>query len=355
MDAGIHSIDCDIHPSIPGTKALMPYLEEHWRDHLSFRGIDDVELTYNAYRNPFSCRPDWRPPTGKPGGDPSQVLEQALDAFGASIGILNPLWGGPVVYADDMAFALCHAANDWIAATWLDRDPRLRASMLVPFESPELAAEEIEHRARDRRFVQVLLLAMTEAPLGRRHYWPIYRAAARAGLPIAIHAGTGYRNPPTGIGWPSTYVEDYAAQTGGFQTQVLSLMTEGVLTKFPELKVVLVESGVAWLTSFLWRLNKTWRGVRIEVPWIKEAPAEILRRSLRMTIQPLNAPKGEEQVRRMLDHIGGDHMLLFSTDYPHWHFDGGDAMPPGLPAALHRKIRLDNPLETYSRLMETLQ
>jgi predicted TIM-barrel fold metal-dependent hydrolase len=43
-------------------------------------------------------------------------------------------------------------------------------------------------------------------------------------------------------------------------------------------------------------------------------------------------------------------MLLFSTDYPHWHFAGADAVPDGLPPDLIRKILVDNPLETYPRL-----
>jgi predicted TIM-barrel fold metal-dependent hydrolase len=43
-------------------------------------------------------------------------------------------------------------------------------------------------------------------------------------------------------------------------------------------------------------------------------------------------------------------MLMFSTDYPHWHFDGTDAIPDGLPDALVRKILTENALKTYSRL-----
>ena len=43
-------------------------------------------------------------------------------------------------------------------------------------------------------------------------------------------------------------------------------------------------------------------------------------------------------------------MLLFSSDYPHWHYDGTDALPDGLPDHLVRKIVLENPLKTYSRL-----
>jgi uncharacterized protein len=47
-------------------------------------------------------------------------------------------------------------------------------------------------------------------------------------------------------------------------------------------------------------------------------------------------------------------MLLFSTDYPHWQFDGDAALPEGLPRDLARKIMIDNPRETYSRLTETV-
>ena len=44
-------------------------------------------------------------------------------------------------------------------------------------------------------------------------------------------------------------------------------------------------------------------------------------------------------------------MLLFSTDYPHWHFDGDDALPDGLPERWCSKILVDNPLATYPRLV----
>src|SRR3712207_7732216 len=49
-----------------------------------------------------------------------------------------------------------------------DAEPRLRGAIVVPPQAPEQAAEEIERLAPDRRFVSVLLPAMTEAPPGRR-------------------------------------------------------------------------------------------------------------------------------------------------------------------------------------------
>jgi predicted TIM-barrel fold metal-dependent hydrolase len=43
-------------------------------------------------------------------------------------------------------------------------------------------------------------------------------------------------------------------------------------------------------------------------------------------------------------------MVVFSTDYPHWQFDGQDALPAGLTPDLVRKIMIDNPHATYPRL-----
>ena len=51
-----------------------------------------------------------------------------------------------------------------------------------------------------------------------------------------------------------------------------------------------------------------------------------------------------------MDHVGSDEVIVFSTDYPHWQFDGDEALPDGLADARVRKILIDNPLATYPRL-----
>ena len=74
---------------------------------------------------------------------------------------------------------------------------------------------------------------------------------------------------------------------------------------------------------------------------------------MRLTLQPVDAPKGAPgTLLRALEHIGSDRMMLFSTDYPHWHFDGDDVLPDGLSDAAIRRVLIDNPLETYPRLQD---
>jgi predicted TIM-barrel fold metal-dependent hydrolase len=345
-------VDCDLHIAVPSLKALLPYMDEYWRSVVLQRGVRDLESTAYPPNSPLSCRPDWRPASGKAGADLDLVRTQALDAFGSRYAICNCLYAIPLLHSEDMAAAFARALNDWIAREWLDEDARLRASIVAPIQNPQLAAQEIDRCAADRRFVQVLMPAMDEMPLGKRHYWPIYEAAARHGLPVGIHAGSSYRHPTTGIGWAGSHMEDYASQAQAFQSLLASLVCEGVFAKFPDLRVVFIESGFTWLPAHLWRLDKHWRGLRSEVPWVKSAPSEIVRRNIRFTVQPIDAPPDAAGLARLFEHMGSDDLLLFSTDYPHWQFDGEAALPDGLPAALARRIMVDNPMATYPRLQE---
>jgi len=344
------AIDCDIHPSVPSIEALLPYMADHWRDTIVQRGVHNLETIAYPKNAPLTARPDWRPAKGLPAADVATIQAQVLDPFATSIAICNCLYGVQLLMSEDIAAAFANAVNQWMAVEFLDRDPRLRASIVIPTQNTEMAVAEIERWADDKRFVSVLMLVMDENPLGRRLYWPIYAAAARHGLPICVHAGSAYKHPVTSVGWPSYYTEDYAAQSPAFHNMVTSFICEGVFAKYPDLTVVLAESGFTWLPAHLWRLTKYWRGLRAEIPWVDRTPTEIARDHFRLTLQPVDAPPTAADFERLMEHMGSDKMLLFSTDYPHHQFDGNAVLPEGLSPTLARKIMVDNPKNTYPRL-----
>ena len=352
--APLAPIDCDVHPTVPGLPALLPYLPDLWRETVQRRGLDELASVGYPENAPLTARADWRHAAGKPASTAERLGAEALDPFGTGIAICNCLYGVQLLFSEDLAAAFAGAVNDWLAAEWLDRDARLRASIVVPVQNPQLAADEIDRRAADARFVQVLLLVSGEVPLGRRALWPIYAAAERHNLPVGIHAGSSYRHPVSPVGWPSTLVEDYVNQAQAFQSALTSLVAEGVFAKFPDLTVVLLESGVSWLPAYLWRLTKFWKGLRSEIPWVSAPPTELLRERVRLSLQPFDGPPDAPALTRLIEHIGSDDMLLFATDYPHWQFDGVAAIPDGIDAALARKIMVDNPRRTYARLQETV-
>ncbi len=326
-------------------------MDDHWRDTVETRGIDTWESIAYPPNAPLTRRPDWRESGAD--ADPVKAAAATLDRFGFAHAILNCLFPVQVFRDENLAAAFARAVNDWLAAEWLAKDSRLRGSVVLPMQSTERAVEEIERRAGDSRFVQILMLAFGEQPLGKSVYWPIYAAAERHGFTVGIHAGSSYHHAVTGSGWPSYYLEDYAAQSLGFHTQLGSLICEGVFVKFPKLKVVLLESGVTWLPPYLWRLSKFWKGLRIEVPWIDRPPEDFVRDHVRLTAQPFDGLPGAAQIGRIMNQLQSDEMLLFATDFPHWQYDGDAMLPAGIAPDLRRKILIDNPLGTYPRLGRT--
>lgn len=347
-------IDCDVHNAVPSDAALRPYLPARWRSYMDQVG----SRTYSPYVKGFpypkvspggGSRLDAWPPSGAlPGSDLDFMREQLLDPFGIRIAILNCLYRAAEQRNEEYGAALARAVNEWQVEHWLEPEPRLRASITVAYETPDLAAEEIMRAARHPGFVQVLLFPRTKEPLGRRRYWPLYEAAVAAGLPIGIHFASTTAAPTTAAGWPSYYIEDHTVMSMAFQAQLVSLVVEGVFERFPDLRIALVEGGFAWLPPLLWRLDDLYHRMRDEVPHLRRLPSEYVREHFGVTTQPIEEP---EYPPDMLDLIGqvGEKTLMFSTDYPHWDFDNPNrAFQVRLPAALRERIMHENAREFYS-------
>jgi predicted TIM-barrel fold metal-dependent hydrolase len=345
--------DCDIHPTTKSIEDLAPFLEKRWRDLLRDFGHSPRVGFQNgpAYPKgqPDAARRDAYPDAGgKPGSDLSFMQAQLLDAHNVQLGILNPI--SPYAGAGmnpDMAIAFCTAVNDWQIAAWTSQDARLRASITVPYENAAAAAAEIDRRAGDPNFAQVLLLSRTAEPLGQRRYWPIFEAAVRAGLPVAIHA-FGYGGyPVTSAGWPSYYIEEMVGHAQSAQGLLASLVIEGVFERFPGLRVIIVEAGFAWLPALAWRMDKAWEKLRVEVPHVPRPPSEYLRESVWFTTQPMEEPRTGGDLLDAIGWIGWDR-LLFASDYPHWDFDDPTrAVPVQLPRSRERQLFLGNAKAVY--------
>ena len=356
-------IDCDVHNALPSDEALQPYMPDEWRERrdalgylpLAFRQVRE-NLGDRSYMGaeyprptPRASRVDaWPPGGGPPASDLAFTQAQLLDAWDVEAAVLNPLLGIGEMLNLELGSVLASAANDWLAAEWLDPEPRFRASIVVAYEDGLAAAAEIDRMAADKRFVQVLVLSRTIEPLGRKRYWPIYEACERHGLPLGIHNGGWGGHPMTPAGFPSYYIEDTAAMALAYQAQVTSLLVEGVLTRFPGLRCVLIEGGFAWLPALMWRLDRAWRRLRAEAPALDRPPSELIRERFYVSTQPMEETERPEQFPELLEQLGMDDRIMFSTDYPHWDFDAPDmALPVRLPDGLRRKILHDNAAGLY--------
>ncbi|MBX6772169.1 MAG: amidohydrolase family protein [Chloroflexi bacterium] len=342
-------IDCDIHNTPASVEVLFPYLAPHWREYISQSAFKGPVDTAYPPRAPVTVDPALRTPDGPPPGTTlDTVRSQVLDRRGVEVGILTCAYAVESVHNPDAAAALARAINDWQIAEWLEPEPRLRASIVVASQQPAMAAQEVERVGGHPGFVQVFLPVRSRVLYGDRQYYPLYEAAVRHDLAIGIHFGGAPGNPPTPSGWPSYYLEEYVDMAAVFQSQLLSLIVEGVFDKFPTLRVVLIESGWSWLPGFLWRVDKEWKGLRREVPWNHQFPSEYVRQHVRFTWQPADLPSDPQQLAAVIAAMESEELLLFSSDYPHRHDEGeGEALLATLPTPLRLKITRENARAFY--------
>jgi predicted TIM-barrel fold metal-dependent hydrolase len=318
--------DGDIHPSPNAPSELYPYLAKRWQSEIETFGTRIRQGNYSDSQYPKSqpdaARRDAWPSNGRmPGTDLDFMRRQHLDANNVQLGILNTIrWHPGSLQNIGFGIAMARAINEWQVAEWTQREKRLKGSIVVPYEDAAASAAEIDHWAGHPDMVQVLLLSRTKDLLGNRRYWPIYEAAARAGLPVGVHAFGNGGHPTTSSGWPSFYIEDMVGHAQSCQTLVSSLVIEGVFEQFPTLRIVMIEAGFAWLAPLAWRLDRVWSRLKAETPELQRLPSEYISEHFWLTTQPMEEPDMREHLQDTIDWIGWDR-LLFATDYPHWDFD----------------------------------
>jgi predicted TIM-barrel fold metal-dependent hydrolase len=340
-------IDCDVHPDVRSPDEINDRMPEPFKGRFKRGGR-------GFFHNPVrATRRDSKPPRGGvPGSDPDFLRRQHLNEFGVAHAILLPRIFCNLHPDPDFGTALAAATNDWLAETWLGEynpDGAFKGSILIAQQDPQASAREIGRWAGHPHFVQVMTHSGARAPFGQRQYHPIYEACARHRLPFAIHPGSdgmGINVQPS-PGYPTHYVEWHTCLSLAIQAHLVSFLTEGVFEKFPDFRIVLVESGVAWVAPLLWRLDAYWKALRTEIPWVARIPSAYLRDHVRLTSQPLERPDSDKHLLQALEMMDAENILMFSSDYPHWDFDSPTHAFPTLAEQARRRIFETNAREWY--------
>ncbi|MCL2583466.1 MAG: amidohydrolase family protein [Streptosporangiales bacterium] len=343
-------IDVDVHPTfLP--RDILPRLPEPWRTRYANetsgraeRGIPE----YPRWRG-GGFRVDSAAPAGPPGSDIGVFRSQLLEEYDTDIAILIPLTfvlGGPAEYKA----ALCRAINDWVAEEWLDRDPRLRASLNVPFDSPDLAVAEIGRFAGDPRFVQVMIRGDTQSEWGDRKYWPVYDACEKAGFVAMCHVGGDPGNRYRGTGAPSYYAEQHAWLHMPVERLAMSLICEGVFDRFPRLRVALVEACLTWSGPLQWAMDAAYEMAGNDAPFLRKRPSEYFQEHFWLSTQPIEEPGNPRHLIQSIEFARMTDKVMFSSDYPHWDFDSpAKALPAAVPADMRSKIMGGNAAGLYEK------
>ena len=89
--------------------------------------------------------------------------------------------------------------------------------------------------------------------------------------------------------------------------------------RFPKLKTVWVESGLAWIPFLMQRLDHEVMMRQSEAPGLKRLPSEYMKEMF-FSSQPMER-NNLELLQATMKSFNAETQLLYSSDWPHWDFD----------------------------------
>ena len=335
------TVDADVHIHELNSD-LAPYFDLPWR-----RALEEGGLAREGARSVkgerFLDYPGYSPLTpydpilgDLPEGEPRRItcadeLRQDLSqrGIGAALIYTGRLLRAATSNDHHYVAALARAYNRYLHECWADPAQGIYAAIMAPNQLPELAAGEIAAYARKDGFVAVYLPTAGNYPLwGDRSYDPIFAAAEAADLPVVLQGAITIHTvfPYELHHMPTALAKQTLSQAFGAIANLVSILTTGVLARFPRLKVVVNDAGLAWLPLVIGRLDHYHQYLREEVPFVETRPSDDVRKRVYVTTHPIDVPvDNAEYVAACLRAIGVDR-LLFGSDWPHFDATTPDAI-----------------------------
>jgi uncharacterized protein len=339
-------IDTDVHHELSSLHDLVPFLSDHWKRYITDYEWKPIKTTpFHQVRQGTKHRNDAFPDSGPPGSSFELLKKQLLDENDITYAVLGGWFHECTVATGWFEFAAARASayNDYTIEKFLKHDKRLLGSITIP-RDPVAAVREIERVGAHPQMVQVMM-SVGNFAWGDPYYHPIFEAANRMGLAIGMHLSADIS--VSGNDFLRYYVAWRSAHPQAYMTQVISLITNGVFDKFPNLKVGFIEGGFEWVPFMMNRMDSAYKALRQETPWVKRMPSEYFRDNMRFSTQPWN-DISTEHFLSIIDMMGSEDMLMFSSDYPHWDFDSPKrTLPPKIPQSLKEKILYSNAADLY--------
>ncbi len=312
----------------------------------------------------------------RPGGHEPRARLADMDADGIDAVVLYPslaMFFGPcdeIPALHDVAFvADCQRAyNDWLADFCAAAPARLFGIAAAPLQDVGRACDEVEHAVgRGLRGVFVRPSAyVDELPFNHHVYDDFWSTCQRLGVPVAFHPGVHVDTPGacrkfglvatsenttiTNMAMDEIHGGSALGQAVGNAVDMIvtmgRLLMGGVCERFPELKLVFLESSGGWVPSILERMDEQVQAFPLERRWLSSLPSEYFGRQCYVSFEP-----EEWNLAAAAERLGTDR-VLWASDYPHPEYHEGivdelrERIAPLAPADRAR-VLATNAVECY--------
>ncbi|WP_436791816.1 amidohydrolase family protein [Yinghuangia sp. YIM S10712] len=223
----------------------------------------------------------------------------------------------------ELIHAVVHALNQWLFETWsFNYHDRIFTTPVISLPIVDKAIDELNWVAE--RGAKAILVRPAPVPgfKGPRSFAlpefdPFWKRVEQLGLLVGLHSSDSgysrYANDWEGHGnemlpfKPSAFRQ--VNEWRPIQDAVASFVCHGALTRFPGLKVAVVENGASWVGPLLKNLADVYKKMPDQFEG-GENPVEVVRRNIHIS------PFWEENMADLADLLGIDR-VLFGSDYPH--------------------------------------
>ncbi|MBV9629874.1 MAG: amidohydrolase family protein [Xanthobacteraceae bacterium] len=244
-----------------------------------------------------------------------------MDSMGVDIAILFPT---PMLHLGlhpqvEIEVALSNAYNRWLVEHVLADEPRIRSMLYLPFNDPAATYRVVKEFTGKPGVVGFMVTSNRYRPVHHNDYMKTYALLEEANLPLAFHGAYNWNDQS--LLMVNRFISAHAL---GFVWHNLVHLTNwvinGIPERFPKLKVLWIESGLAWLPFIMQRLDNEYMMRTADAPELKRLPSEYIR-DMYYTNQPMEKTGDMALLETTFRVIKAETQLLYSSDYPHWDFD----------------------------------
>lgn len=248
------------------------------------------------------------------------LTKRWMDAMGVDVAVMFP---SPMLQLGlhpqvEVEVALGRAYNRWLTERVLAHEPRIRSMLYLPFNDPDAAYRMVKELGQAKGVAGFMVTSARHRPVQHNSYMKTYALLEEMGMPLAFHAGYNWNDQAMGM--MNKFISVHALGFVFFNmVHLTNWLMNGLPERFPKLKVIWIESGLAWLPFMMQRLDNEYMMRSSEAPALKKLPSDYMR-DMFYSSQPMEITDQAalEQTFRM---IKAETQLLYSSDYPHWDFD----------------------------------
>jgi uncharacterized protein len=245
-----------------------------------------------------------------------------MDALGVDITCLfpTPMLALGLTPRVEVEVALARAYNRWLVEEILPQEPRMKSMLYLPYNEPTECLRMVEDFGDKTGVVGFCITAPHYRGVYDNAYAKTYAALEERGLPLSFHSAFMWGGDRT-MELCNRFMAVHAL---GFtfynMVHLTNWLVNGMPERYPKLKVIWIESGLAWLMFLIQRLDNEYMMRSSEAPLLKRKPSEYIR-EMYFTTQPMEMVDNREELEITMKRINAETQLLYSSDYPHWDMD----------------------------------